>query len=111
MGSNARRIPQPLMFPLVFAPSPLVGEGWGEGAFALHLIERPYPGARVKQSASVVKGSFEWHAPPSPDPLPRGERGDKRPATIRENSGAGVRGITLHSSPFTLHNSESEYAF
>jgi hypothetical protein len=40
------------------APSPLVGEGWGEGL----------------QTLSLHYG-YEAHSPPLPNPLPQGERG------------------------------------
>jgi dimethylamine monooxygenase subunit A len=53
---------------LSLAPSPLAGEGWGEGALA---------GTRQGNSAS--------HTTPHPSPLPQGERGQNAALSIQED--------------------------
>src|SRR5215831_10926684 len=47
---------------------------WERGHSRCTEIEWLHPGARETKHTSAVGGSFEWHAPPLPDPLPRGER-------------------------------------
>jgi len=63
---------------------------------------------RVKQNTSAVRGSFEWHAPPLPNPLPRGERVNKRTTKTRGNISPGplIEGEVVSCATMTSEYTE-----
>jgi hypothetical protein len=58
------------------APSPLVGEGWGEGVFAIEILLNDIWDIHKKaHNGSSPKLAIVAYTPPLPNPLPRGEGG------------------------------------